>query len=496
MRGLHDLTDAGVARRPVPATLVVAFAFGLTLLLAGCSPSGSEAAGGSTNPTQSVAPSPDYTNVCAPVGADTSVPCLRVTLQAIDAARAKEGLRPMLLPADFAELTVPEQLFVAVDRERVDRHLPPFTGLATALDEKAQKGADAARLPPRPGGAYRSVDTEWISAVDNGLDADYQWMYDDGPNSGVPGCAGSQTSGCWGDRHVVLDRFGTSRLVMGAAFNPSGDTSPGDRGGSSLAAMFAVDTAPPGTDTYTWRQAVAATAAGTLRPLRSIPSSESGTGIPDPRDNVQPMPDYTQVCTTGLDDSAACIGAVLDAVNHAHALEHIPPMVLPADFAELSVADQLFVAVNLERVDRGLAPFGGLTAALDTNAQRGANDANDPPNPGPAYVLDDAEWAGGSSNGLDAVYGWMYNDGFDSGNLDCLRRGAPGCWGHRKGILDDFGAGDNLVMGAALDATGDTHQGDSGGTSMAVTLAVADAPAHSFTYSWAQVLAALPSGSR
>ena len=89
------------------------------------------------------------------------------------------------------------------------------------------------------------------------------------------------------------------------------------------------------------------------------------------------------------------------------------------------------------------------------------------------------EWAGGSANALDAVYGWMYDDGFDSGNLDCEHRGAPGCWGHRKGILDDFGSGTNLEMGAAVDTSGDTHNGDAGGTSMAVTLAVAAAPARS-----------------
>ena len=129
-------------------------------------------------------------------------------------------------------------------------------------------------------------------------------------------------------------------------------------------------------------------------------------------------------------------------------------MVLPLGFAQLSVPDQLFVAVNLERVDRGLPPFGGLTAGLNKNAQRGADDANDPPDAGQAYVLEDAEWAGGSSNGLDAVYGWMYDDGYNSGNLDCTRRGAPGCWGHRKGILDDFGSGANLVMGAALNREG------------------------------------------
>jgi hypothetical protein len=86
----------------------------------------------------------------------------------------------------------------------------------------------------------------------------------------------------------------------------------------------------------------------------------------------------------------------------------------------------------------------------------------------------------------------MYDDGFDSGNLDCQRHDDPGCWGHRKGILDDFGSGANLVMGAALNATSDTHSGDDGGTSMAVTLAVADTPVQVLAYSWNQVLPTLP----
>jgi len=208
---------------------------------------------------------------------------------------------------------------------------------------------------------------------------------------------------------------------------------------------------------------------------------------------VAPAPDYTQACASnGVDDSVRCIGATLAAVNHAHALEGVRPMVLPAGFAQLSIPNQLFVAVDLERVDRGLPPFGGLIAALNENAQRGANDANDPPDPGQAYVLDDAEWAGGSSNGLDAVYGWMYDDGYNSGNLDCQRRSDAGCWGHRKGILDDFGSGPNLVMGAAVDTSGDTHSGDNRGTSMTITLAVAGAPTTPYTYSWEQAVAGSP----
>jgi hypothetical protein len=487
-----DRTTATARQRPWRAPLAV---LALVLLLAGCSGAG-QSAHGNGDPSTSVSPAPNYGNVCAPLGADTTSTCLRITLQAIDSARAGEGVRPMVLPSDFSRLTVPEQLFVAIDRERVDRGLAPFTGLSTSLDIVAQRGADTARLPPRPGEGYRSVDTEWIGAVDNGLDAVYQWMYNDGPNSGVQGCSGGQTAGCWVDRHIVLDRFGSRHLVMGAAFDPTGDTSQGDRGGSSLAATLAAMSASAGPYAYTWKDALAAAAVGTLRPLRSISASESVTGIPDPANNVLPVPDFTRTCANGLDSSSSCIGGVLAAINRAHALEGVRPMVLPSGFARLSVPDQLFVAVNLERVDRGLPPFGGLSTALDANAQRGADDANDPPDPGGGYVLDDAEWAGGSSNGLDAVYGWMYDDGLDSGNLDCLHRGAPGCWGHRKGILDDFGSGANLVMGAAVNATGDTHSGDSGGTSMAVTLAVADAPVRTFTYGWAQALAELPPTSR
>ncbi len=483
----HSTRRAGVRRWAVASLALVA------ALCAACS-SGPQAPRDLADPSHSVVPVPNYTDVCAPLGADNSTTCLQVTLDAIDTARAQEGLGPMALPVNFAQLSIPEQLFVALDAERVDRGLAPFAGLSAALNDQAQQAADAALLPARPGRQYSEVKLEWIGAVDNGLDADYQWLYFDGLDSGVPDCSGAQTTGCWDDRRFALSRFGSGDVVMGAGYDPAGDTSPGDRGGSSLAATMALTASGTTSgDVYTWKQALSAMALGTLQPLRAIPSSESDTGVADPSTNVEPVPDYTRICApSGLDSSPTCIGAVLAAVNRAHALEGIRPMVLPADYGHLSVPEQLFVAVNLERVDRGLAPFVGLTTALDQNAQRGADNADDPPEPRGAYALDDAEWAGGSSNGLDAVYGWMYDDGFDSGNLDCLRRDDPGCWGHRKGILDDFGSGTNLVMGAALDTTSDTHSGDNGGTSMAVTLAVAVAPVSALTYRWSQVLPTLP----
>ncbi len=496
MEAWGDLTTSTRTRRTKARVATVGVA--LALVVACCTGCGASAGtrGDSAlaDPSRSVSPSPDYLNLCAPVGADTSSTCLRLTLGAIDAARADEGVRPMVLPSDFPGLSVPEQLFVAVDRERVDRGLPPFAGLDDTLNTGAQKGADRGYLPRPPGRGFSAASTEWIGEVDNGLDADFQWVYDDGPGSGAPGCTGTETSGCWADRGIVLARFGPRRrdLVMGAAYDPDEASAPADRSGSSLAATLAVDNAGHATYSYTWKQALAAMTEGTLQPLHRLPSTESDTGIPDPPRNVAPEPDYTRTCANGVDDSPACIDAVLAAINHAHALEGVRPMVLPVGFAQLNVPEQLFVAINLERVDRDLPPLTGLTAALDHNAKEGADRAGDPPDPGRGYDLDDAEWAGGSSNGLDAVYGWMYDDGYDSGNLDCVHRNASGCWGHRKGLLDDFGSGANVVMGAAVDTSGDTHRGDRGGTSMAVTLAVSATPARSFVFSWAQVATASP----
>ena len=94
-------------------------------LCAACS-SGPPAPRSLSDPSQSVVPVPNYTDDCAPLGADTSVTCLRVTLDAIDTARAQEGVGPMDLPANFAQLSIPEQLFVALNAERVDRGLSPL----------------------------------------------------------------------------------------------------------------------------------------------------------------------------------------------------------------------------------------------------------------------------------------------------------------------------------------------------------------------------------
>ncbi len=220
---------------------------------------------------------------------------------------------------------------------------------------------------------------------------------------------------------------------------------------------------------------VVVAAAAACGPPRRVPVSPTAQSA-DPTRTLSPHPDYTKICTTGLDSSVSCLDAVVAAVDTARAAEGVKPMTLPSDFGRLPVAQQLLVAINLERVDRGLRPFAGLTAALDGNAQRGADMADDPPDPGRAYRIVESEWAGGAANGLDAVYGWMYDDGPGGTNLDCPAKGGGGCWAHRHGLLEDFGPAGTLVMGAAVDPVGDTTPDDPGGTSMAATLAVTASP--------------------
>jgi hypothetical protein len=70
----------------------------------------------------------------------------------------------------------------------------------------------------------------------------------------------------------------------------------------------------------------------------------------------------------------------LAAINKARrALERLGgmPLSLPA-YATLTPVEQLFVAVNLERTERGLAPVVVLSKSLTAVAQAGARAGRDP----------------------------------------------------------------------------------------------------------------------
>ncbi|MGN6722989.1 MAG: hypothetical protein ACTHJM_10295 [Marmoricola sp.] len=130
--------------------------------------------------------------------------------------------------------------------------------------------------------------------------------------------------------------------------------------------------------------------------------------------------------------SSACLSGALSDFNRARAKEGLHRLILPSNFRSLTVAEQLLVLTNLDRVARHLQPFTGLNSTLDKYAAAGASTRRDPRFP--SWTRQGrANWAS-TYNPLWSEFLWMYYDG-----------GAG--WVHRHNILTAFGS--PRVMGAA-----------------------------------------------
>ncbi|HEY7967351.1 MAG TPA: hypothetical protein VID68_10000 [Solirubrobacteraceae bacterium] len=191
--------------------------------------------------------------------------------------------------------------------------------------------------------------------------------------------------------------------------------------------------------------------------------------------------------------SSACEDAIVADLDRARAAMGLSAYTLPADFDTLPPPEQIFILSNLDRTAYGLLPASGLSPQLDGAAQTGVADSTDPdpssdiPAGSGAYSWD-ANWAGGYPNAPYAYYGWMYDDGYGSPNIDCSTPSAPGCWGHRQDVLA-FPTTGQVVMGAA------SGTGSSGSPGYAMTM-VWTASTSSWTsldYTWAQALADIAS---
>jgi len=144
----------------------------------------------------------------------------------------------------------------------------------------------------------------------------------------------------------------------------------------------------------------------------------------------------------------------LQSFNACRAKEGVGPLVLPRNWTTLTQSEQEFVLINLERVNRGLAPIVGLSSALNVLAATGAATGDDPAFPSHGISGGGGIWAQASS-AIGATYEWMYDDGSNGYdvNSDCPPGGGSGCWLHRDIIL--WNGHGPLVAGAASDGGGD-----------------------------------------
>ena len=199
-------------------------------------------------------------------------------LTSIDAARADEGVGPMEVEESVLDsLPVPEQLFVVLNDERVDRGLPPIEYMSAQLNAVAAQSATSGTdvLPPTAlsdGTAVTYGGAIW-AGLSSVLESDYLWMYEDG-SGGAPtsnaACTPSSPSSCWMHRDIILAGAPSCGaqppvLSMGAANDPNGYP------GGSLAAVVVSTCAAPSDVTLTWQQAMVASDESTIG-LTATPS--------------------------------------------------------------------------------------------------------------------------------------------------------------------------------------------------------------------------------
>ena len=171
--------------------------------------------------------------------------------------------------------------------------------------------------------------------------------------------------------------------------------------------------------------------------------ASSSTRLPSqtmPSASIAPSSAFQHACWTVPLNVASCDSAALNDINSARASEGYGPLRLPSGFESLPSRAQIIIVANAERTSRGL-PALPENSNLDNMAQAGAQ-ANggqgaDPTGPNGYSWGSNIAW--GDPTALSADFGWMYDDGPKSENIDCSSAGAPGCWGHRENILAPWG---------------------------------------------------------
>lgn len=221
--------------------------------------------------------------------------------------------------------------------------------------------------------------------------------------------------------------------------------------------------------------ATALTSAATIRIAANNPwvGKNAFPNVPNPPYNFT-TPSFGSDCASAL--SSQCENDYvysLDAARHRMGLGSYR---LPADFTRLPPTHQLFILMNLDRIAYGVKPVTGLIAALDTTTAKYMYLDEDPQPPPWFRTIGSAEvWASDYPNAPAAYFGWLYDDGPGSTNLDCPQPTSPGCWGHRKAL---FFQPTYSAVGASVGTD------ERGGQAYAMDVAGLMRPSRRYVYTW------------
>lgn len=235
------------------------------------------------------------------------------------------------------------------------------------------------------------------------------------------------------------------------------------------------------------------------------------------QNNIPANPNFSSVCLADGGNSNACTVATVQALDNARQQVGLGPIMLPTNWNQLTQQEQLFVLVDIARVDRGITPISGLNAQMDQNAQLSIPNGEPPLN----YIgslnggteLDAGDglfsvasfFVNSSNTGLNstqvltplmAIYEIMYNNATIDPNYGILASTVNTGYSHwhaRAMLLNnapfDVTSQSPLVAGAGYG--NDTFEGAPYPKTLNFSFSqVVGGPPPSYIYTWQQALAA------
>ena len=97
---------------------------------------------------------------------------------------------------------MPAQLVAVTNAERTSRGLPAWHSPDGNLDLLAAQALGSATDPNGRAGSTWAANTAYGTLTV--LQADYEWMYNDGPGGTNPGCSATNQAPCWSHRDNIL----------------------------------------------------------------------------------------------------------------------------------------------------------------------------------------------------------------------------------------------------------------------------------------------------
>lgn len=301
----------------------------------------------------------------------TDPSCTAYALEAINNARSKESVVPMVLPTNWGRLTIPRQMLVITNLERIARGYPPYLGLNARLNATAVTAALHRADPPLARGFVVGYDAlgsaayggTWSSGW-SVLIADYGMMYFDGWN-GSRGtwnvvCTSPSARGCWAHRNEILGNapnfnpgvgLWCDTCEMGAGYAVVAKN-------SSYSQLMEMSEGTPPPVVFAWKSELPYFPRGAIGTVKSVSLARVALN----RSTLRVQWVVTGVQNASLAALYTFTGSRCARVGRVASFRYVPAFNIRRNTLTMSGAGQFFPQNQYSAVVRVFTPQGSLTS--------------------------------------------------------------------------------------------------------------------------------------